>query len=78
MQQDAVMSKFSTQCEGHSNLRMVITGQYSADEIGKNCYHGSLGLAENVLWHIADTADDIVVLDHIVRAIILDNAVLRN
>jgi CO dehydrogenase maturation factor len=45
------------------NVPTVVVGTYKDEEIGLNCYHGALGVLENVLSHANDQDDEWILVD---------------
>lgn len=48
---DPILSEHSTQ---YDDMRLMVVGTYTEEDIGASCYHNDLAILENVLTHLVD------------------------
>jgi CO dehydrogenase maturation factor len=47
----------------HAGVRLLAAGEYAPDDLGVKCYHAKTGAVELFLNHLADAADEYVLVD---------------
>jgi CO dehydrogenase maturation factor len=58
---DEVLRRYSVPVPGGG--RLMVTGEFDADDIGVSCYHAKTGAVELYLNHLLDRPDEYVVVD---------------
>lgn len=57
---DYVLSKYG---KTYGNLTSLVVGTYNEEDIGASCYHNNLAILENLLSHMRDDRDSVVITD---------------
>lgn len=55
-----VFQKYSTDIDG---IKVMVVGTYQEDGIGTACYHNNLSIFENILTHLIDSKNEVLVAD---------------
>ncbi len=55
-----IVDNFTTKIEG---IKVMIVGTFQDDGIGTACYHNNLSIFENILTHLIDTKEEVLVAD---------------
>lgn len=59
-QNSLVFERYSTDIDG---IKVMVVGTYQEDGIGTACYHNNLSIFENILTHLVDSKEEVLVAD---------------